>query len=129
MSDINEFSAALADVDPALARRRPPVDWPTFLVGIGVYAAFLGVTWNFHALPWWLVLPLGGCIVCLHGSLQHEAVHGQPFRRRILNSAFVFPSLWLWLPYTHYRHTHLIHHRNERLTSPLDDPESNYVTA
>ncbi|MGH6932611.1 MAG: fatty acid desaturase [Dongiaceae bacterium] len=129
MTDINEFSAVLTDVDPERARRRPAIDWPTFIVGTNVYAAFLIVTWNFHALPWWLVMPLGGFIVCLHGSLQHEAVHGQPFRRRILNSAFVFPSLWLWLPYTQYRRTHLIHHRNERLTSPVDDPESNYVTA
>jgi fatty acid desaturase len=127
MIDINEFSAALTSMDPTRARQRPAIDWPTVLVGIGVYGAFLLLTWNFHLLPWWLVLPLGACIVCLHGSLQHEAVHGQPFRSRFLNSAFVFPSLWLWLPYTHYRGTHLIHHRNDRLTCPADDPESNYV--
>lgn len=105
------------------------MDWPTVAVGLGVYAAFGGLTWLHTMLPWWLVLPLGGYVVALHGSLQHEAVHGYPFRRRLWNSAFVFPSLWLWLPYTLYRHTHLKHHRNERLTSPLDDPESNYLTA
>lgn len=129
MTDINEFSAALTVTNPAAARARPFVDWPTLIVGVGAYGAFLVLTLSFHQLPWWLVLPLGGCIVCLHGSLQHEAVHGQPFRSRLLNSAFVFPSVWLWLPYTHYRHSHLVHHRNERLTSPIDDPESNYVTA
>ena len=73
------------------------------------------------------LLPLGGYVVCLHGSLQHEAVHGFPFRRRLWNSAIVFPSLWLWLPYTHYRETHLRHHRNDDLTFPVD-PESNYLT-
>jgi fatty acid desaturase len=129
MTDINQFSAALDETNPAVSHTRPFADWQTLVVGAAVYVAFILLTLNFHALPWWLVLPLGGCILCLHGSLQHEAVHGQPFRSRLLNSAFVFPSLWLWLPYTHYRQTHLIHHRNERLTSPLDDPESNYVTA
>ncbi len=107
---------------------RPAVDWPTIAVGAGVYVSFGLLTWFYHALPWWLVPPLGGFIVCLHGSMQHEAVHGCPFRRRWLNTAFVFPSLWLWLPYTHYRDTHTVHHRDERLTCPLDDPESNYMT-
>jgi fatty acid desaturase len=32
----------------------------------------------------------------------------------------------LWLPYERYRSTHLQHHHDERLTDPLDDPESRY---
>jgi len=123
-----EFSAPLIGINRAAADRRPPVDWPTLGVAVGVYVAFGLLTWYHSALPWWLVLPLGAYIVALHGSLQHEAVHGYPFRRRLWNSAIVFPSLWLWLPYAQYRHLHLIHHRNERLTSPADDPESNYLT-
>ena len=129
MADLYEFSAPLAATDRAAARRRPAVDWPTVWVGVGAYGAYGLLTWFHQALQWWLVLPLGGYIVALHGSLQHEAVHGYPFRSRFWNSAFVFPSLWLWLPYTHYRHTHLLHHRNERLTVPAEDPESIYVTA
>ena len=128
MTDLYEFSAPLAATDRAAARRRPAVDWPTVWVGIGLYGSFGLLTWFHHALPWWLILPLGGYLVALHGSLQHEAVHGYPFRSRFWNSAFVFPSLWLWLPYTHYRHTHLLHHRNERLTVPGEDPESIYVS-
>jgi fatty acid desaturase len=38
------------------------------------------------------------------------------------------PPLSLWLPYELYRRSHLIHHRDERLTDPLDDPESYYWT-
>jgi len=128
-TDPYEYSAPLTATDVNAARQRPAVDWPTVAVGAGVYAAFGLLTWFHQALPWWLILPLGGYIIALHCSLQHEAVHGYPFRQRFWNSAFVFPSLWLWLPYTHYRHTHLKHHRNERLTSPLDDPESLYMTA
>jgi fatty acid desaturase len=129
MADLYEYSAPLAATNRAAARRRPAVDWPTVCVGAGLYAAYGLLTWFHDVLPWWLILPLGGYLIALHGSLQHEAVHGYPFRSRFWNSAFVFPSLWLWLPYTHYRHTHLKHHRDDRLTSPLDDPESNYVTA
>jgi fatty acid desaturase len=128
MTDLYEFSAPLAATNRAAARRRPAVDWPTVWVGAGLYGAFGLLTWFHHALPWWLILPLGGYLVALHGSLQHEAVHGYPFRSRFWNSAFVFPSLWLWLPYLHYRHTHLLHHRNERLTVPGEDPESIYVS-
>ncbi len=129
MADSYEFSAPLVATDRGAARRRPAVDWPTVGVGAGVYGAYGLLTWFHEVLPWWLILPLGGYIVALHGSLQHEAAHGYPFRSRFWNSAFVFPSLWLWLPYTHYRHTHLQHHRDESLTSPLDDPESTYITA
>jgi len=129
MADLYEFSAPLVATDRGAARRRPAVDWPTVWVGMGCYGVYGLLTWFHDALPWWLLLPLGGYIVALHGSLQHEAVHGYPFRSRFWNSAFVFPSLWLWLPYTQYRHTHLKHHRNERLTVPDEDPESIYLSA
>ena len=102
--------------------------WPTLAVAAGTYAGFALLTWFYHAIPWWLILPLGAYLVCLHGSLQHEAAHGHPFRRRWLNSLLVFPSLWLWLPYPIYRDAHLRHHRDEHLTEPLEDPESYYVT-
>jgi fatty acid desaturase len=36
--------------------------------------------------------------------------------------------LSLWLPFSLYRSTHLAHHRDERLTDPLEDPESYYWT-
>jgi len=98
-------------------------------VALGTYLTFGIVTWFYHALPWWVVLPAGGYLVCLHGSLQHEAVHGYPTRLRWLNTLIVLPSLWLWLPYTSYRETHLAHHRDEYLTSPMVDPESNYLTS
>jgi fatty acid desaturase len=93
-----------------------------------IYGAFGFLTWFNHALPWWLIVPLGGYMVALHGSLQHEAVHGYPSRESWIAEAVVFPSLWLWLPFSIYRDSHLAHHRDEHLTCPLTDPESNYVT-
>lgn len=118
-------------VDATLAKPRQHllVDVPTLIVAFGTYSVWALLTWYHALLPWWLLLPFGAYVVCLHGGLQHEAVHGFPFRKRWLDAALVFPSLWLWLPYTHYRRTHLLHHRDRRLTCPIDDPESYYVTA
>ncbi len=104
------------------------VEWPTLLVAAAVYAGFGLLTWSSAALPWWLVLPLGGFLVAWHVSLQHEAVHGHPTPWPWLNEALVLPSLWLWMPFRIYRETHLVHHTDELLTDPLEDPESYYVT-
>jgi len=97
-------------------------------VAAAIYAGFATLTWFYHALPWWIVLPAGGYLVAWHGSLQHEAVHGHPTRWHWLNEVLVFPSLWLWMPYRVYRDTHLAHHREQYLTDPLEDPESYYIT-
>jgi fatty acid desaturase len=99
----------------------------TWLVAAAVYGAWLTLTWFYQALPWWLVLPLGGFVVAWHGSLQHEIIHGHPTPWRRLNELLVFPVLWLWLPYGRYREMHVAHHRCARLTCPAEDPESFYV--
>jgi fatty acid desaturase len=121
--------ARIAVLDPPSSYVRTSVDVPTLLLAAGIYLTFGLLSWYHQIIPWWLLLPLGGFTVCLHGSLQHEAAHGFPFRSRFLNSLLVYPSLWLWLPYLSYRESHLTHHRDERLTCPIDDPESNYLTA
>lgn len=100
--------------------------WPTVAALAAGYAAFAVLTLSYHRLPWWLLAPLGGYTVALHGSLQHEAIHGHLSRRRRLNTLLVLPCLWLWLPYRIYRSTHLQHHRCA-LTDPFDDPESFYL--
>ena len=109
--------------------KQAAVEWPTVALALGLYGAFGLVTWFYHLLPWWLVLPLAGYLVCLHGSLQHEAVHRHPTSLPWLNELVVFPSLWLWLPYRLYRQTHRQHHATPDLTDPVHDPESYYLTA
>lgn len=110
-------------------RRSYTVDWPTVALAMAIYVAFLLITY-FHAMvPWWLLLPTGGLVVGMHGSLQHEAVHGYPTRWPRANLLIAGWSLWLWLPYGTYRRTHLQHHIDEQLTDPVQDPESNYVSA
>jgi fatty acid desaturase len=117
--------ASVSNLSTGDSRR---LEWPTLLVLVGTYGAFGLLTWFHASLPWWLLLPLGAYTVCLHGSLQHEAVHGHPSARTWVNEALLLPSLWLWMPYRIYRQSHLQHHHNELLTDPLQDPESYYVT-
>ncbi len=104
------------------------VEWPTVAVAGLIYAGFAGLTWHYHVLPSWMVLPLGAYFVAWHGSLQHEAVHAHPTRWPWVNELLVFPSLWLWMPYRVYRLTHLQHHMTASVTDPIDDPESYYLT-
>ena len=101
---------------------------PTWLLAVVIYGGWLATTWFYDVLPWWFVLAVGGWLCAWHGSLQHEALHGHPTRSALINEILVFPSLWLWYPYRLYRRTHLTHHRDQRLTCPIDDPESYYVT-
>jgi fatty acid desaturase len=116
------------EAEQSHAVARVGVDWPTLLLAAGIYGAFAALTWFYHDLPWWLVLPLGWAIVCLQASLQHEAVHGYPTRWSWLNYLIALPPLSLWQPYGIQRTDHLKHHIDQNLTDPHLDPESNYVT-
>ena len=57
---------------------------------------------------------------------MHEVLHGHPTRSARLNEAFVFLPIGLVWPYRRFKTIHLQHHADERLTDPLDDPESYY---
>ena len=114
---------ALAATRPALAT----TDWPTLGLALAVYGAIGLVTWFHAAIAWWVMVPMGAILICIHGSLQHEAVHGFPFKARWANSLLLGIPLTLWMPYGVYRTTHLVHHRDEDLTLPGVDPESYYI--
>ncbi|SHE86057.1 Fatty acid desaturase [Kaistia soli DSM 19436] len=110
------------------ARLRAAVEWPTLTLVVGVYLAFAALTACHRSLPTALVVVAGAVLIALHSSLQHELIHGHPTRLRRLNRALALPPLSLWLPFDSYRIAHLVHHRDDRLTDPLDDPESYYWT-
>src|SRR5262245_11932670 len=115
--------------DSLVPYRRPKrIEWPTLGLAVLIYGGWLTLTLFWHAVPLWLLVPLGAWLVAWQGSLQHETMHGHPTRRRWINDAIGWPPLSLWLPYPIYKLSHLSHHRDERLTDPLDDPESFYVT-
>ncbi len=106
---------------------RDRIEWPTLLlmaVTYGVWALATTVLWQAFA-------PLGFVLTALalvqYSSLQHEVLHGHPFRSAAWNEALVFAALPLFVPYRRFRDTHLAHHRDERLTDPYEDPEANYL--
>jgi len=107
--------------------RKHEIEWPTLLL-IATNYLVLGMLVYFHGLlPWWLIMPIGAYCVALHGSLQHEALHGHPTRSRVINDALVSLGPHLWLPYPRYKKLHLTHHNDEHLTDPELDPESFYL--
>jgi fatty acid desaturase len=110
-----------------LRSARSAVEWPTLGLVVMTYACWaVGTGWLFAAAP-----PLGFALAVLaiaqFSSLQHEILHGHPFRSRAMSDALVFPALTLFVPYQRFRDLHLAHHRDEFLTDPYDDPESNYL--
>lgn len=102
-------------------------EWPT-LAMLGIcYLVFAGLTLGAGELPLVLVM-LGLTLVLVqHSSLQHEVLHGHPFRSTWLSDATVFPALGLLVPYLRFKDTHLIHHHDPNLTDPYDDPETNFL--
>jgi len=101
---------------------------PTWLVAVAIYSCWIFLTLNHELIPSWVLFLLGGYVVCWHGSLQHEALHGHPTRIKAVNTALVIAPLSLWVPYKRYRQTHLAHHKTDHLTDPYDDPESFYCS-
>jgi len=115
------------EVSAALARgRRRVLEVPTLLLIAGVYGGWLSLTLAYGHWPLTLLIPVMIVLVTLHGSLQHEIVHGHPTRWYTLNRFFGIVPLSLWLPFERYRQLHCAHHLDTRLTDPLDDPESFY---
>jgi fatty acid desaturase len=104
----------------------PPVELPTLLLIFATYAGWLAITYAYQDWPLAIVAPLAALLITFHSSLQHEIVHGHPTRWRGLNRYFGIVPLTIWLPYERYKQTHHAHHRDERLTDPMDDPESFY---
>jgi fatty acid desaturase len=101
-------------------------EWPTLLLILASYAGWAISLW---VLP----LPAGilfcGIIIALHASLQHEVIHGHPFRVQWCNDLLVWPPLMLTVPYARFKTSHLAHHNDEVITDPYDDPESNYLAS
>lgn len=102
---------------------RKKTDWPTLALIICCYVTWLVLLFT---APIWLSIPLLAPVIALQSSLQHEVLHGHPFRNQRINEALVWPSLNIVIPFTRFRDTHLAHHHDANLTDPYDDPESNY---
>ncbi len=102
------------------------VEWPTLGLLVATYAVWLLATSAVYAWSPVVGIIVTGIAITQFSSLQHEALHGHPFRKRWLNEALVAPAVSLTVPYGRFRDTHLAHHHDPILTDPYDDPESNF---
>jgi fatty acid desaturase len=109
------------------AARPKRLEWPTLLLVVAMYGSLATLMWLSPLLPWWLLVPAAAYLIALHGSLQHEALHGHPTRRPLLNELLIFINPSFWFPYRRYRKLHLLHHDDRNLTDPVLDPESYYL--
>ncbi|QHQ37122.1 fatty acid desaturase [Algicella marina] len=104
----------------------PGIEWPTLGLIFVVYAGWFGLTLAAGIIGEWPAAVLLAVLLTLHSSLQHEIMHGHPFRRQWLNDLFAMPGVGIFIPYGRFRALHLAHHKDANLTDPLDDPESFY---
>lgn len=115
------------------ASRTPPDDrfarspWRTWLLVPSVYAAWLLAVVAYDRLGHVAGTVLLALATCWFTSLQHELIHGHPSRSRRVNRLMGLAPLAVWYPYDLYLRSHLAHHRDEALTEPGIDPESNYI--
>ena len=112
---------------PRSAELRRFAEWPTVVVLIATYALWVSATVWVSDVSVALAIVFCALAGAQHSSLTHEALHGHPTSNKVLNAALVFPALTLFVPYLRFRDTHLAHHRDEYLTDPYDDPETNYL--
>lgn len=105
---------------------RSNIQWPTVAVAVAIYGGWLAATAWHDAVPWPVLVAVGGWLLAWHGSLQHETIHGHPTRYPAINAAIGFVPLSLWLPYGSYYRSHRAHHAAPIITDPSHDPESRY---
>ncbi|MEM9785550.1 MAG: fatty acid desaturase [Pseudomonadota bacterium] len=100
------------------------IAWPTLGLIFMCYTGWIATLWM---LPTAFAIPILATLIAFHASLQHEVIHGHPFRYTCLNDALIWPPLILIVPYARFKATHLAHHNDATLTDPYDDPETNFL--
>jgi Fatty acid desaturase len=106
---------------------RDSAEWRTLALTGVCYAVWLMLVFGLTELPLAVRIALLIPVITLHSSLQHECLHGHPFRNQKLNDLLVAPPIGLLVPYLQFKACHLKHHVNELITDPYDDPESYYL--
>lgn len=53
-------------------RRTASVEWPTLFVAVAIYGGWLALAYFHAALPWPVLILIGGALIAWHGSLHHD---------------------------------------------------------
>ena len=102
-------------------------EWRTLAVIVAVYGLTVLTVVRYSVLTPWLAVPFLAVLGAWHLSMQHEVLHGHPFKNQFLNDAIGGIPVTLWIPYLAFKKDHHEHHVSD-LTNPALDNESYYVS-
>jgi len=102
-------------------------EWRTLAVVIAVYGLTVLTVLRYDVLTPWLAVPFLAVLGAWHLSMQHEVLHGHPFKNQFINDAIGGIPVTLWIPYLAFKKDHHEHHLSD-LTNPALDNESYYVS-
>jgi fatty acid desaturase len=115
------------DDSPSNTLLRERAEWRTLLVVAAVYGLTVLTVMRYEVLTPWLAIPMLAVLGAWHLSMQHEVLHGHPFKNQFLNDAIGGIPVTLWIPYLAFKKDHREHHLSD-LTNPALDNESYYVS-
>ena len=116
-----------SDDSPTNTLLRERAEWRTLLVVVAVYGLTVLTVVRYEVLTPWLAIPMLAVLGAWHLSMQHEVLHGHPFKNQFLNDALGGIPVTLWIPYLAFKKDHHEHHLSD-LTNPALDNESYYVS-
>ena len=102
-------------------------EWRTIAVIVAIYGLTVLTVLRHEVLAPWLTIPVLSVLGAWHLSMQHETIHGHPFRHVWLNDLIGSIPVTLWIPYFSFKKDHIEHHQSD-LTHPGLDNESYYVS-
>ena len=102
-------------------------EWRTLAVVIAVYGLTVLTVLRYDVLTPWFAVPMLAVLGAWHLSMQHEVLHGHPFKNQFINDAIGGIPVTLWIPYLAFKKDHHEHHLSD-LTNPALDNESYYVS-
>ena len=102
-------------------------EWRTLAVIVAVYGLTVLTVVRYEVLTPWLAVPFLSVLGAWHLSMQHEVLHGHPFKNQFLNDLIGGIPVTLWIPYLAFKKDHHEHHLSD-LTNPALDNESYYVS-
>ena len=107
---------------------RETAEFRTFFLITACYSAIAVLILNPLDIPLIAQMVLLIPLITLHSSLQHELMHGHPFKSQRVNDLLAMVPVGLFVCYYRFKESHLKHHNDRVICDPYEDPESWYLT-